>query len=203
MTRLDNNLRERILDTSKAMLLESGFKGLSMRKIAKETGVTATSIYLHFENKDHLLHTLMEQSIEHLSRSLEKAAENITGAVDRIEAIVKGYISFAQKNPMEYQIIYLVRTEEMARYPKEKFRKTRRLYELLSKSIEQGVEDGALDVPNPLISAYSIWAQLHGIISVVMNNRLDKRIDENEFLNSSIDQIIHGFLLRTAVNDFK
>ncbi len=203
MTKLDNNLRDRILEKSKAMLLENGFKGLSMRKIAKETGVTATSIYLHFDNKDHLLHALMEQAIEHLSKSIEKAALGLTDAVEIIEAIIRSYIHFALKHPMEYQVIYLVKTEEMARYPKEKFRKARRGYELLSKAIQQGVDKGELEVENPLISAYSIWAQLHGIISVVMNNRLDKRIDTQEFLNSSIEHILHGFLLRTAVNDFK
>mgnify|MGYP006295044155 CR=1 FL=1 len=203
MSKEELNLKERILEQSKMMLLEQGFKSLSMRKIARETGVTATSIYLHFESKDHLLHTLMEQSIEHLSRSLEEAADGTNQPVDKIECIVRAYVQFAFDHPMEYQVSYLVRTEEMARYPKEKFRKARRGYELLATVIEHGVKQGDLEVDNPLIAAYSIWAQLHGITTVVMNNRLDTRIQTKEFINSSIDHILQGFLLRTSVSEFK
>jgi AcrR family transcriptional regulator len=203
MSKEELNLKERILEQSKLMLLEQGFKSLSMRKIAKEAGVTATSIYLHFESKDHLLHSLMEQSIEHLSQSLEDAAAEVELPVDKIDRIVRAYVQFAFDHPMEYQVIYLVRTEEMARYPKEKFRKARRGYELLATVIEEGVQLGELHVENPLIAAYSIWAQLHGITTVVMNNRLDKRIETQEFINSSIDHILQGFLLRTAVHEIK
>ncbi len=203
MSKLEQNLKKRILEQSKLMLLEQGFKALSMRKIARESGVTATSIYLHFESKDHLLHTLMEQSIEHLSLSLEEAAAEVDSPVDKIDRIVRAYVQFASEHPMEYQVIYLVRTEEMARYPKEKFRKARRGYELLATVIQEGVKQGDLEVDDPLIAAYSIWAQLHGITTVVMNNRLDKRIHTQEFINSSIDHILQGFLLRTAVSEFK
>ena len=200
MTKPDNNLRERILEASRAMLLSDGYKSLSMRKIAKDTGVSATSIYLHFENKDHLLHTLMEQAIEKLSDSLESALVDTGDPADRIEAIIRGYVRFAMDNQMEYQVIYLVRTEEMARYPKEKFRKVRKPFELLAKAISEGVEIGLLVDDHPLITAYSIWGQLHGIVSVVMNNRLDNRIKRDEFIESSIEHILHGFLLRASVN---
>ena len=195
-------LKSRILSASRNMLFEEGFKSLSMRKIANEIGVSATSIYLYFKNKDHLLHTLMEESIETLSVSLEQAANSETSPAGKIEAVIKAYVHFALENPSEYQIIYLVKTDDMARYPKEKFRKARRGYDLLANAIEEGVLSGELQVRDSLIAAYSIWAQLHGIISVVMNNRLDKRIDQDSFIESSIEQIVHGFLVRSMVNNF-
>lgn len=199
---IDQPLKQKILDASRKMLINEGFKGLSMRKIAKEIGVSATSIYLHFENKDHLLHVLMEESIENLSVALEQAAQNCVDARDKIEAVIKAYAQFALQNPSKYQIIYLVKTDEMARYPKEKFRKVRRGYDLLSSAIEEGVLQGDLEVENPLVAAYSIWAQLHGVISVIMNNRLDTRIDKEIFIESSIEHILHGFLIRSTVNNY-
>ena len=53
-----------------------------------------------------------------------------------------------------------------------------------------------MSLDQPLISAYSIWAQLHGIIDVVLNKRLDSRIEQSKFIKESIDQIIQGFLIR-------
>jgi hypothetical protein len=88
----------------------------------------------------------------------------------------------------------------MSRYPKEKFRRARRCYELLVKVIEQGVQQELMEEDDPLTAAYSIWGQLHGVISVVLNKRLDSRIDKTNFIEKSIQHIIEGFLIRTQVS---
>ena len=62
--------------------------------------------------------------------------------------------------------------------------------------IQEGINEGLMSLDQPLISAYSIWAQLHGIIDVVLNKRLDSRIEQSKFIKESIDQIIQGFLIR-------
>lgn len=193
------SLRDKILETSRHLLYEEGHKALSMRKIAKKVGVSATSIYLHFENKDHLLHTLIEESVEELSRAIERSALTESDTVERLKSIIDHYVDFAFSNPEKYQIIYTVRADAMARYPKEKFRKARRCYEHLVKTIEEGVRKGIIDVDEPVVAAYSIWAQLHGVVSVVLNQRLDRRIDQELFIRESIDHIVQGFLVRTSV----
>ena len=177
MNNTENSLREKILDISRHLLYNDGHTSLSMRGIAKEVGVSATSIYLHFDNKDHLLHTLIEESVEALSASIEERVNHNSDVISQFEAIIQGYADFALSHPEKYQIIYMVRSDAMARYPKEKFRKARRCYELLVKVIESGVREGVMEEDEPLTAAYSIWAQLHGVISVVLNQRLDSRIN--------------------------
>ncbi|MDX1502000.1 MAG: helix-turn-helix domain-containing protein, partial [Thermoanaerobaculia bacterium] len=49
-----SDLRRTILDRTRHLLVEEGYNNLSMRKIARAVGCSATSIYLHFENKDAL-----------------------------------------------------------------------------------------------------------------------------------------------------
>ena len=193
-------LREKILDISRHLLYNEGHSSLSMRGIAKEVGVSATSIYLHFDNKDHLLHTLIEESVEELSVSIEKRVDENSDVIAQFEAIIRGYTDFALNHPEKYQIIYMVRSEAMARYPKEKFRRARRCYELLVKVIESGVKSELMEEDDPLTAAYSIWGQLHGIISVVLNQRLDSRINKEHFIEKSIQHIVEGFLVRTQVS---
>lgn len=196
----ENPLRDQILDISRHMLFEDGYTSLSMRKIAKKANVSATSIYLYFENKDHLLHTLIEESVEDLSHFIESRALDVTDNIERFKKIVESYVDFGLQNPEKYEIIYKVRPESMARYPKEKFRKARRAYELLVKTIEDGVKAGDMEVEKPLVAAYSIWAQLHGVVSVVLNKRLDSRIDQKQFIEDSIEHVVQGFLVRTTVS---
>lgn len=199
MSHTDQSLRERILQTSRTLLYSQGHLALSMRSIAKEVGVSATSIYLYFDNKDHLLHTLIEESVEELSVFIEHKVSQATTVVDKFSENIRAYVEFALTNPEKYQIIYNVHPEAMSRYPKEKFRKARRCYELLVSFIEEGVAKGLMEVANPVIAAYSIWAQLHGVVSVVINQRLDNRIDRELFVQESLDHIVQGFLVRSTV----
>lgn len=196
MSKEELTLREKILDTSRHYLFTEGYTSLSMRKIAKEVGASATSIYLYFENKDHLIHTLIEESVEELSIAIEESANTKISTIDKFEAIIRGYVQFALENPEKYQVIYMVRSDSMARYPKEKFRKARRGYALLGSIIQQGIDEQLMELDEPHIAAYSIWAQLHGVISVVLNQRLDSRIDRDKFIEESIDHIVQGFLVR-------
>lgn len=200
MSQKEESLREKILNTSRHLLYEEGHTALSMRGIAKKVGVTATSIYLHFDNKDHLLHTLIEESVEELSVSIENRVDGSTGVISQFDSIINAYVDFALSNPEKYQIIYMVRSEAMARYPKEKFRRARRCYELLVSIIEKGVEEGLMEEDDPVTAAYSIWAQLHGVTSVVLNQRLDSRIDKQKFIEKSVHQVVEGFLVQTQVS---
>lgn len=193
-------LREKILETSRRYLHTDGYTSLSMRKIAREIGVSATSIYLYFENKDHLVHTLIEESVEDLSVALEHSAEGKPDTIERFKAIIESYVNFAMEYPEKYQVIYSVQSERMARYPKEKFRKARRGYALLESVIKDGMEQGLMELDEPMIAAYSIWAQLHGVNSVVLNQRLDSRINKDKFIEESIDHIVQGFLVRITTS---
>ena len=200
MSEIEISLRDKILDTSRHLLFNKGYTSLSMRSIAKEVGVSATSIYLHFDNKDHLLHTIIEESVEELSTSIEENFNEHTDVITQFESVCQGYIDFALNNSEKYQIIYMVKSDAMARYPKEKFRRARRCYELLVNIISTGVAEGVMEEDDPVTAAYSIWAQLHGVISVVLNQRLDSRINQEQFIKKSIHHVVVGFLVTTKIS---
>jgi len=190
------SLRDEIVEVSKELLIKDGFSKISMRKIAKRVDVTATSIYLHFRNKEELLLALIEESIRNLNDSLLKVLSATAEPPEQLESLAKAYVNYALNNPQEYEIIYMVRPEEMPKYPKEKFRKVRDTYEILADIIRRGKEKQIFDVENPLLSAYTIWAQIHGVVSVILSKRLDTRIPREQFLEQSIDHIVQAFVIQ-------
>lgn len=192
------SLREEILTVSKDLLIEDGFGKLSMRKIARRANVTATSIYLHFDNKDELLLALVQESIESLKKVLLSVIDDSLDAITQLQQLAKAYIQYAIDHPKEYEIIYMVRPEEMPKYPKEKFREIRSVYELLANIIQRGKLNGSLEVEDHLTSAYSVWAQLHGVVSVILNKRLDTRIPRDQFIEQSVTHIIQGFKVQQS-----
>ena len=44
--------REKILDEALTLFSEKGFEGTTVRDIASAVGITASSLYKHFESKD-------------------------------------------------------------------------------------------------------------------------------------------------------
>jgi AcrR family transcriptional regulator len=197
----DVGLKERILDAARQVLLSEGYRNFSLRKIAREIDVSATSIYLHFENKDDLVHHLMEEAIERLNSRLEEAVAKGDDPISRLEDLAHEYAQFALEYPREYQVIYLISSDEMTRYPKEKFRKARKGYEIVTDVLKAGVESGSIAENKPRMAAYTFWAQLHGVMSVVLSKRLDTRIAQQDFIDEAIDHIIDGYHVRTSVKN--
>lgn len=196
----DISLKERIIEAARQVLLSEGYRNFSLRKIAREIDVSATSIYLHFENKDDLVHTLMEEAIERLNNQLERQEKSYEDPIEKLEALAHEYANFALKHPREYQVIYLTSSDEMTRYPKDKFRKARKGYEIVTNVLQQGVESGLIAEDKPRMAAYTFWAQLHGVMSVVLSKRLDTRIEQQDFIDEAIDHIIKGYQVRTSLN---
>ncbi|MGD8427564.1 MAG: TetR/AcrR family transcriptional regulator [Balneolaceae bacterium] len=197
------NLKQQIIDAARLVLLSDGYRNFSLRKIAREIDVSATSIYLYFENKDHLIHILMEEAIDRLNEQLEACVKVQVDPIAKLEALAHEYVDFALTHPREYQIIYLISSDEMTRYPKEKFRKARKGYELVISVLEEGVRAGLITEKKPRLAAYTFWAQLHGVMSVVLSKRLDNRIDQHEFIEEAIDHIIKGYQVRTSLKSKK
>lgn len=193
------NLKQRIIEAARQVLLSEGYRNCSLRKIARKIDVSATSIYLHFENKDALVHTLMEDAIDRLNNQLQKSIEGLDEPISKLESLAREYTAFALEYPREYQVIYLISSEEMTRYPKDKFRKARKGYEIVTKVLEEGVNSGLIAEKEPRMAAYTFWAQLHGVMSVVLSKRLDTRIDQKIFIEEAINHIIKGYQIRTSL----
>jgi AcrR family transcriptional regulator len=190
-------LRERILTHSRDILIKEGLAGLSMRRIASGLEVSATAIYGHFSGKDELLLTLIEESVNMLTDRLREVAESQADPLDKLRGMAEAYVDFGLARPQEYEIMFAIRPEEMPRYPKEKFREVRAAYDLIAQAIREAVVMRMLEEDEPDLAAYSIWAQLHGVVSVILNRRLDNRIDRDAFKMHAIDRIIQPAFQQT------
>lgn len=192
---MNGDLRRQILDTARHLLVTEGYNSLSMRKIARAIGYSATSIYLHFESKDALVHTLIEegmaQKYEKLRAIVEAYPEDLIG---RLEALCRGYIAFGIENPEYYEIMYMLHPVQMARFPAEKYRRARRNLEVIVQTLQKGAEQNLLYVEDPLVAASAIWAALHGAVSLLFSRRMDVRIDRQTFIDALIAQTLRSYV---------
>lgn len=193
--RQNGDLRRLILDTTRHLLVQEGYQNLSMRKIARSIDYSATSIYLHFDSKDALLHALIDEGMMQLYEQLKAtAAQHPEDPIERLEALCRQFITFGLENPEYYEIMFLLHPERMERYPAEKYRRARRNLDVIAATLSAGVERGVFEVEDPRVSASTIWASLHGAVSLMLAERIDVRIEGEAFIESMIQQAIQGFI---------
>lgn len=92
------DLRQRILDTSRALLNEHGVAALSLREVARRAGVTHQAPHHHFTDRESILAELVTQGFDELTLRLAKANRMVTSH-SRLEMLVasgRAYAGFAQ-----------------------------------------------------------------------------------------------------------
>ncbi|MFQ5570418.1 MAG: TetR/AcrR family transcriptional regulator [Rhodothermales bacterium] len=194
-TPADADLRRLILDSTRHLLVRDGYKSLSMRKIARSIGYSATSIYLHFENKDALFHALIEEGMERMLKAFKTVeAAYLLDPVARMRALCRSYVDFGLQNPEYYEIMFMLHPEHMERYPAEKYRQARRNLDVFATTLADGIDQGVLKADDARVAASTIWAALHGAVSLLLARRVDVRIDQVAFIETAIQHTLQGVM---------
>ncbi|NVM21228.1 MAG: TetR/AcrR family transcriptional regulator [Desulfobacterales bacterium] len=97
--------RQLILNAAKKLFQEKGVEQCTMRGIAKEAGVSAASVVLHFKNKTALLEMALYEDIE---RTLAQAVASLppeAGLLDRLMHIPQAMFSFYDTNRELYRAL--------------------------------------------------------------------------------------------------
>lgn len=189
------DLRRQILDTARGLLIEQGYAQFSLRKIASQIGCSATAIYLYFDNRDALVHALIDEGFEMLSNRIVCASRVEIAEGDplaRLRLICREYIAFGLENPEYYEIMFMLNPQDLARFPTEKYRRATRNLEPFMQELTSGIEDGRFGPINTKHFANVVWASLHGGVAIVLAKRLDIRIDRGQFLEDLVENCLKG-----------
>jgi AcrR family transcriptional regulator len=99
-----NLLRSQILNTANELMTGAGSAGVSIRAISQRLGVTAPSIYLHFDDKQHLLQALAADAFTELDQTTCDTTYRAATPADRLLAYGSAYVAFALQRPEHYRI---------------------------------------------------------------------------------------------------
>jgi len=84
MPKIIEGAREKILANARKRLFENGYQHLSLREVAKESGIATGTIYNYFANKDYLIANIM---LEDWVAAVEKMDERVAAAASVKEGI--------------------------------------------------------------------------------------------------------------------
>lgn len=102
--------REQLLDVTTEIVVERGFPGVSIEAVARSAGITRAVIYQHFNDREALLHALVERE---MTRALSQVSETALGDLSEgsprelmLESL-RAYLHAVQDHPTTWRLVLM------------------------------------------------------------------------------------------------
>ncbi|MEM1146816.1 MAG: TetR/AcrR family transcriptional regulator [Pseudomonadota bacterium] len=101
------DLRAALLEAGERLLSETSVENFSLRRVAKETGVSHSAPAHHFGDVSGLLTALADEGFKRLKASMVKfQREAGTSAEEQLIASGRGYVRFAEESPALFRLMF-------------------------------------------------------------------------------------------------
>ena len=188
------DLKNALIKAGIKILAKEGVGGLSLRKVAKKAGVSHSAPYAHFPDKQSLIAAISTEGFKQLYSELDAAISPY--ANDPKQQLTEGvwaYVQFAMNNTDTFNIMFSGVLEKEKEYPSfvEISRKT---FDRVVDVVQACQKAGVLHSAPPELMAVSVWGQLHGIVSLMLEGQISHtvldRFTVREIVFFAIDQMI-------------
>ena len=154
-------LRDDIIEAASRLLADPSAPPLTLRAVAREVGVAATSVYLHFDDIESLIVAVVDRLFTELVRRQDEITET-----DPCQLVLAGaltYCEFGLASPGHYQLMF-ARPLSLPEYTPEHFPGWKAFQQLIDRVAACiGVDPQEQEA---FFTAQLIWQQLHGIVSL-------------------------------------
>jgi AcrR family transcriptional regulator len=156
--------KDRIFSAARTVLEQEGIVGLSMRRIALESGMSPMSLYRHFADKDALLNALMADGLaawEERVRAIRTKAP-----MQWLERLTDEFLSFALEEPHRFDAAFFLPAPKARQYPDDFGAGRSPVIALAVIKIDQARAEGLLGDSPALDVALTLSALAQGLISM-------------------------------------
>jgi AcrR family transcriptional regulator len=158
--------RERILACACDLYLAEGLEGLSMRKLAKQMGVTAPALYRHYDGREAVLADVLREAHRTFSRYIFRALEAPT-PLERFFGAGEGYLDFVFDHPRWYGMLFTgIETLGMDALPDDIEAMGCAIHQFWIDRVRECMEAGILKDGDPATTSVTMWAHAHGLVQL-------------------------------------
>lgn len=184
--------KQEIIQTAALLFTTMGYKNVTMRVLAAEIGIKASSLYNHIQSKQEILSNIILDLSEQFTNNMETVSKSDLSSVDKLKKIITSHIDITLNNPygmaaLQNDWMYL--EEEPLPY----YKKMRKEYEEnLRQIIIDGIATGEIKNTNPEIILFSILTSLR---SLYLWYSRQKEMEKGELKANMIDVLLNGICL--------
>ncbi|NUU24598.1 MAG: TetR family transcriptional regulator [Streptomycetaceae bacterium] len=201
------DLRNALVEAATQLVRAGGPEALVLREVARETGVSSTAAYRHFESHKDLVEAVKEQAGQVMVQRVrdELAASSpsddpVAEALRRIDASGRGYVRFALTEPGLFRLMFRERAQaggtaaRLAVRPKTPAEDRDASYMVMADALDALVDLGALSAERRPFADISLWAGVHGLSVLLIDSQLAALPEDirQAVIDRTFDVLVHG-----------
>ena len=163
-------LKALVLDAAETIVIEEGFSGLKVRKIAMEIGYTVGSIYMVFANLADLVMHINARTLDAIALQLEQVQE--ASAELAIQALAVTYLRYASQNFSRWRTIFDYPLPADAEFPGWYQEKVDTVFVQVEARFAELAPE--LSEEQRTRAARALWYGVHGICVLSVTGKPDK-----------------------------
>lgn len=157
-------VRQSILDAGARLYSDRGFRATSIRELADAAGISSSTMYHHFANKQEILYAiLMDFMSSFVGEIVPVLLERTRSPQERIAEAVRLHLWISERDRLKLVIGAPLRYE-LSEDQRQSLTALQRLYrDAFCGAIEDGVSQGGFEVANPRLSTLAVLDMLNGV----------------------------------------
>ncbi len=166
------DLRQALLKAALVILKDQDVRGLSLREVARQAGVSHTAPYRHFADKAALLEAVAEEGFIEFGRYLNNAvAQTPAEPIESLKAIGEAYVRYALEHPTHFRLMfsYLPNCPDAGSSLPTTAQGT---FQILVDVIVSAQAAGVIKAGDPNELAIGRWALVHGLSMLLLDGML-------------------------------
>lgn len=191
------SLRDALISACVEIIEADGIGAVSLRRVAREAGVTSAAPYHHFADRSALLAAIAVRGSELLEASLRDAAAQAPTAIAALGRLVEAYVGFARSHAGYVHVMLRPELFEPHKHP-EAAHAGEGAIQLLTEVVQACQREGGAPAGDPTPLVGMIWALAVGIVTLWLDGPLEQRCvslgTTPEELTSRISALIQSLL---------
>ncbi len=188
------DLKNALIQAGIKILAEEGIEGFSLRKVAREAGVTHSAPYAHFADKQALIAAISTDGYHKVYERINAVVEQFPD--DPLRQFIETawvYVSFGFDEPDHFKITFSGSVEREREYP-ALVEMTGKTFDALRQLIIRCQQADLIDRGEPDLAAVTVWGFVHGFVHLIQESMVShvvtNRYSKREMLILSLNHIL-------------
>jgi AcrR family transcriptional regulator len=156
------NLKEELIACACRLCERDGYTKLSIRSLAKESGVSQTAPYRHFETKEALYASVATNGFKKLSKACYIDTKKNVSKKQLVEIGCR-YIKFGLENANTYDLMFGTAVGNFADYS-ELLEAANKTYDNMRSSFSKLANDSDDIIA---FKCLTLWSMVHGLVGII------------------------------------
>jgi AcrR family transcriptional regulator len=186
--------RQRIYESALSILEGEGPQAVSVRRVAKEVGVTPMAIYHYFPSRDALLDAVVDSEFKKLVDFFDRSHPKASLEAAMIHSM-DGYIDYALAHPRIFDYVFAMPRAGARRFPRDFRARRSPTLNLTADLVSSWMKRGRLKRDDTWEISLGLWAHAQGYLSLWRAGRF--HLSEAEFrklVHRSFRRLLHGLV---------